>query len=112
MSDSEADSSDDEVPELTPALLAFSKLPIGGYEPSFKFISVHPEVLNGEESIDALMMEGFNQQLKGGNSERAKRCVHQSLLLTYCQKLGKDGVALFFKRCVLSSLFHLHSSLT
>jgi len=28
----------------------------------------------------------------------AKQCVHQSLLLQYCQQLGKDGVGIFFNR--------------
>jgi len=33
-----------------------------------------------------------------GNDTYAKQCVHQALLIQYCRQLGKDGVALFFKR--------------
>ncbi|KAF8133761.1 Cdc37 N terminal kinase binding-domain-containing protein [Boletus edulis] len=30
----------------------------------------------------------------------AKQCVHQSLLLQYCNKLGRDGVRLFFQKMI------------
>lgn len=30
----------------------------------------------------------------------AKRCVHQSLLVSYCRQLGRDGVGLFFQKYV------------
>jgi len=46
---------------------------------------------------DALLVSAFRAQ-KEGKSKYAKQCVHQSLVLQYGEKLGKDGVQLFFKR--------------
>lgn len=48
---------------------------------------------------DALLVAAFTAQ-GDGKAKYAKQCVNQSLLLQYCEKLGKDGVAIFFKRCV------------
>ena len=33
-----------------------------------------------------------------GKDAYARQCVHQGLLLQYCNKLGRDGIGLFFKR--------------
>ena len=46
---------------------------------------------------DALLVAAFTAQ-GDGKAKYAKQCVHQSLLLQYCEKLGKDGVSIFFKR--------------
>jgi cell division cycle protein 37 len=50
-----------------------------------------------ERDTDGLLVEAFNKQMDG-NDKYARQCVHQALLIQYCRQLGKDGVALFFKR--------------
>ncbi|CAG8541292.1 28539_t:CDS:2 [Racocetra persica] len=69
---------------------------IKNYDDSYKFITNHPEVVDQDIS-DQILGEAFRAQLKG-KDKYAKQCVHQGWLLQYCQKLGKDGVTLFFKR--------------
>ena len=44
-------------------------------------------------------MEAFTAAGKG-QEKFAKQCVHQALIIQYSAKLGRDGVALFFKRLV------------
>ncbi|KAL1666627.1 Cdc37 N terminal kinase binding-domain-containing protein [Schizophyllum commune] len=97
-STADADSSDDEegVPELSATLEAFSKLPLRGYEKSWEFIQNHRDVFVPGAS-DALLVAGFRAQNQG-NARYAKQCVHQSLLIQYCEKLGGDGPRLFFNR--------------
>jgi cell division cycle protein 37 len=104
--------SDEEVPELTPTLLEFSKIEISTSEPaavfqkSFEFIQAHPDVYV-EGAVDALFLAAFTSQLKAakGKGSQAKKdaryalqCVHQGLLIQYCEKLGKDGVRMFFRK--------------
>lgn len=94
----EADNEDDDdaLPELTPSLEAFSRLPLRAYEKSFEFIQAHRDVYVDGAS-DALLVAAFRAE--GANKRKyAKQCVHQSLLLQYCDKLGKDGVRVFFKK--------------
>ena len=74
----------------------FGKIKIGDYRSCAQFISQHPQVL-AERETDGLLIMGFHAEEKG-NSEYAKQCVHQALLLQYCRNLGSDGVRLFFKR--------------
>ena len=74
----------------------FGKIKIGDYRTCAQFISQHPRVL-AERETDGLLIMGFHAEEKG-NSEFAKQCVHQALLLQYCRSLGPDGVRLFFKR--------------
>lgn len=71
---------------------------IKDYDRSFEFITKHPEVVS-QEIVDQILAEAFQSQLKG-KAKYAKQAVHQAWLLQYCQKLGKDGVTLFFKRYV------------
>ncbi len=94
--DEDEDDDDNEMPELTPSLEAFSKLPLGGYEQSFRFIQAHPDVVV-DGAADALLIAGFRAE-GDGKSKYAKQCVHQSLLLQYCEKLGRDGVRIFFSK--------------
>ena len=87
---------DTELPELTPSLETFSRLPLWGYETSWKFIQSHRDVVVPGAS-DALLVAAFRAQ--GDAKEKyAKQCVHQSLLLQYCDKLGGDGVRVFFQK--------------
>jgi cell division cycle protein 37 len=87
---------EDELPQMTPSLMEFSKIPYRDYERSWTFIQENREVyVSG--ATDALLVEAFAAERRGEKSY-AKQCVHQGLLLQYCDKLGKDGVSLFFKR--------------
>jgi cell division cycle protein 37 len=87
---------DEALPALTPALTLFSKLPIRGYQASWEFIQSHRDVIVPGAS-DALLVAAFRAQ-REGNEEYARKCVHQSLLLQYCDKLGGDGVRVFFNK--------------
>ena len=71
-----------------------------GYDESYKFISDNPEIIN-QEAVDHLLAEAFQAQLKK-KAKYAKQCVHQGWLIQYCQKLGPDGVRLFFRRLVMN----------
>jgi cell division cycle protein 37 len=91
--------SDDEeatLPELTPALEAFSKIRLRAYEQSFEYMQSHRDVFVPGAS-DALLVAAFRAQ-SNKKPGYAKQCVHQSLLLQYCEKLGKDGVRVFFRK--------------
>lgn len=93
------DASEDEeaeLPQLTPSLEAFSKIPIREYEKSFEFIQNHRDVYVPGAS-DALLVAAFTAEGEG-KKKYAKQCVHQSLLLQYCEKLGSDGPRMFFKK--------------
>jgi cell division cycle protein 37 len=104
--------SDEELPELTPLLREFSEIEISTSDPasvfqkSFDFIQAHPEIYV-EGAVDALLMEAVSSQLKAAkgkgsqakkNAKYAFQCVHQGLLIQYCERLGKDGVRMFFRK--------------
>lgn len=94
----EPDELDDDLPEMTPALEAFARLPLWDFEASWAFIQGHREVVvNG--ASDALLLAAFRNQTDG-KTKLAKQCVHQSLLLQYGDKLGADGLRLFFQRMI------------
>ncbi|KAI0769900.1 Cdc37 N terminal kinase binding-domain-containing protein [Fomes fomentarius] len=88
----------DELPELTPSLVQFSHLPVRGYEQSWEFIKAHRDVYVPGAS-DALLVAAFRAQ-SDGDAKWALQCIHQSLLLQYCEKLGKDGPSLFFRKMI------------
>ena len=92
------DDDDEELPHMTPTLDEFAKLPLWDFDKSWSFIQNHRDVVVPGAS-DALLVSAFRFQ-RGSKSKHAKQCVHQSLILQYCEKLGKDGVQLFFRRCV------------
>ncbi|KAH7912546.1 Cdc37 N terminal kinase binding-domain-containing protein [Hygrophoropsis aurantiaca] len=89
---------DEELPELTPDLETFSRLPLWGYAESFAFIQAHRGVVVPGAS-DALLVAAFRAQ-SDGQPKYAKQCVHQSLLLQYGDKLGRDGVRVFFQKMI------------
>jgi cell division cycle protein 37 len=95
--DEPADGDDDD-DEIQPTELGkkFAQIKIGDYRACLQFISEHPDVVK-ERETDGLLVLAFNSQLKG-QSDFARQCVHQALLLQYCRSLGRDGVGLFFKR--------------
>lgn len=98
--DGDDDDDDDELPELTPALVAFSKIPSGAYDKSFEYIQHHREIyVSG--AADALLVAAFRAESQG-KPKYARQCIHQSLLLQYCEKLGRDGVGVFFKKYIVT----------
>jgi cell division cycle protein 37 len=96
--DDDSEDEADALPELTSSLLAFSHLPLHNYDQSFAFIQAHRDVVV-PGAADALLVAAFRAQ-SANNSKYAKQCVHQSLLLQYCDKLGGDGVRVFFKKMI------------
>lgn len=92
---------DDENIKPTKLGYKFAEIPFGDYPTSWKFIAANPTILS-ERDTDGLLVEAFNKQMEG-NDKYARQCVHQALLIQYCRQLGKDGVALFFKRIMTKS---------
>lgn len=80
--------------EISDLAAAFSKLK--AFEESFDFITKYPYFVD-ERYSDELLAHAFECELKKEYAY-AEQCVLQSLIITYCIKLGKDGVNLFFKR--------------
>lgn len=93
---STADDDDDEEVNASPAARQFAAIKPDSYRESLAFLSDHPEILS-ERETDGLLIMAFDAQLEGRDNQ-ARQCVHQALLLQYCRALGRDGVALFFKR--------------
>jgi cell division cycle protein 37 len=75
---------DEELPHMTPTLEEFAKLPLWDFDKSWLFIQNHRDVVVPGAS-DALLVAAFRAQRAGKS------------------KLGKDGVQLFFRRCVFLS---------
>ncbi|KAH8155900.1 hypothetical protein CIB48_g12347, partial [Xylaria polymorpha] len=93
---SDTSTSDEEV-RMSPALKEFAQIKASDYRASQEFISSHPEILK-ESETDGLLIEAFNAALEQNDEARAWQCVHQAMVLQWCRMLGRDGVALFFKR--------------
>ncbi|KAI1460585.1 hypothetical protein F4805DRAFT_416396 [Annulohypoxylon moriforme] len=91
-----ADDDDDAEMEASPDARNFANIKASDYRESNRFIGLHPHILT-EKETDGLLVMAFDAQLQG-KDDFARQCVHQALLLQYCRALGKDGVALFFKR--------------
>ncbi|KAF7795325.1 hypothetical protein EIP86_006482 [Pleurotus ostreatoroseus] len=96
--DDSEDASPADLPQLTPSLETFSRLPLHAYEASWEHIKAHRDVIVPGAS-DALLVAAFDAQGRG-ESRYAQQCVHQSLLLSYCEKLGGDGVRVFFQKMI------------
>ncbi|CAE6413420.1 unnamed protein product [Rhizoctonia solani] len=94
--DDEDEDDMEPLPELTPLQAKFALLPLGDFEQAFQFIQNNHEIFSFG-ATDAFLLAGFRAQMKG-ESKYAKQCVNRSLMLQYCEKLGRDGVSLFFKR--------------
>ena len=99
--DDNEDDQQEDLPELTPSLARFSRLSLWDYAQSFAFIQNNRDVVVPGAS-DALLVAAFQAETDG-REKHAKQCVHQSLLLQYCDKLGRDGVRLFFQKWVVTS---------
>ncbi|KAF3354984.1 hypothetical protein VdG1_04409 [Verticillium dahliae VDG1] len=87
---------DDEEIEASPAAQLFAQIRANDYAASLSFLSKHPEILT-ERETDGLLVMAFDAALER-KDDWSRQCVHQALLLQYCRALGKDGVAMFFKR--------------
>lgn len=94
--DTSTHTTEDEDPEASAEGIAFSKIATSNYSASLDFLGKHPSVLT-EKETDGLLVLAFDAALER-NDDRSRQCVHQALLLQYCRALGKDGVAMFFKR--------------
>lgn len=105
--DEDGDEDEDELPTMTPSLIEFSKIPYKGFEQSYEFLKRDRSVL-ATAATDALLLQAFNAE-SDGDKKYAKQCVHQGLMIQYCEKLGRDGVALFFKRYVIVEHENVHS---
>lgn len=92
----EAEPNNDEEVHASPDATKFANIKANEYRESNNFISSHSQIL-AEKEQDGILMLAFDAQLEGRDSF-ARNCVHQALLLQYCRALGRDGVALFFKR--------------
>lgn len=95
-SSSAAGADDGDEVEASPDGLKFAQIKASDYRQSHAFITAHSHILT-EKETDGLLVLAFDAQL-AGKDEYAQQCVHQALLLQYCRALGRDGVALFFKR--------------
>lgn len=91
-----SDEEETQLPELTPTLEGFSQIPMQQYQKSWEYIQNHRDVYV-EGASDALLVAAFTAEGEG-KKKYAKQCVHQSLLLQYCEKLGTDGPRMFFKK--------------
>jgi cell division cycle protein 37 len=88
------------VPEMTPSIEGFSKLRLSGFSESWEYIKQHRDVVVPGAS-DALLVAAFRAE-RAGKHSYAKQCTHQSLLLQYGEKLGKDGMSIFFRKYVFT----------
>jgi cell division cycle protein 37 len=95
------DPDDEELPDASPLALKFTTIPYLNFAQAFSFVQSNPSILV-EQTTDSLLLEAFNAEI-AGEKDRARRCVEKGLLVQYCRKLGKDGVRLFFQRCVPAS---------
>ncbi|KAJ7175943.1 Cdc37 N terminal kinase binding-domain-containing protein [Mycena filopes] len=96
--ESDSEDLDDDIANLTPSIEAFSKIPLRGFEQSFRFIQQHRDVVVPGAS-DSLLGAAFKAQYDN-KPKYSKQCVHQSLLLQYGDKLGVDGLGVFFKKMI------------
>lgn len=94
------DDDDEPDPELTTSARRFSQIKRSDFAAMFAAISDDPASLLTEQSTDALLVEAFNVILENGakGEAQARNCVEKGLAIQYCRQLGKDGVALFFRR--------------
>ena len=118
------ESDDEDAPTVTPVMKAFASLPTAlknvplsttgfpeGFNPAkelklepfqeaFHYLGQHKELLHASYgTADALLMLAFESQM-AGQKALARMCTEKALLVQYCNKLGPDGVSLFFKRYV------------
>ncbi|CBQ69875.1 related to Hsp90 co-chaperone Cdc37 [Sporisorium reilianum SRZ2] len=123
--DEEDDDDDDNIAEADDVIRQFADLPscvpssiplsastlpsnfdtakslnVAAFETALQFLSKHKILLSANNNItDSLLLEAFNAQI-ASKAALARRCVEKALMIQYCNKLGPDGVNLFFRRMV------------
>lgn len=91
------DDDDDDNTCASPAAMAFAKIRPSDYRASHTYISSHPEILQ-ESETDGLLIAALDAALENRDGVTSWQYIHQALLLQYSRMLGRDGVAIFFKR--------------
>lgn len=91
-----ASNDDDQEVEASPTAKKFAQIKPNDYAASLQFLSQNPQILT-ERETDGLLILAFDAALER-KDDLSRQCVHQALLLQYCRALGRDGVAVFFKR--------------
>lgn len=81
---------------MTASLQAFAKIPTGAFDRSYEFLQ-HDKGPFVPGAVDALLLEAFHAETDYKH-KYAKQCVYQGLMIQYCEKLGPDGIAMFFKK--------------
>ncbi|TFK74837.1 hsp90-like protein [Pluteus cervinus] len=92
------DEDDEGLPTITPTIEKFAQIGLYQYEESWKFIQAHRDVYV-PGAADALLIAAFRAEQEG-RKKLAKQCVHQSLLIQYCEKLGSDGPRVLFRKMI------------
>lgn len=95
-SSSATEGGDDADIEASPNGRKFANIKASEYRESHAFITAHPDILT-EKETDGILVMAFDSQLEN-KDDMTRNYIHQALLLQYCRSLGRDGVALFFKR--------------
>jgi len=89
--------SDEEViNKASAAAKQLAQIKISDYPASRAYLLSHPEILR-ESEVDGLLIEAFDAALDRQNLPQSRQYVHQATLLDYCRRLGRDGMAIFFK---------------
>jgi cell division cycle protein 37 len=90
---------------MTPSLSAFAQIPLNksrltdNYEASFEFLQKDRGIFT-DGAVNAMLLEAFHAETIG-KKKYAEQCVHQGLMIQYCEKLGRDGIGMFFNKRVL-----------
>ena len=93
---STAEGIDFDEPEASPAGKKFGEIKANDYSASLSYLTSNPHILT-ERETDGLLVLAFDAALEK-KEDMSRQYVHQALLLQYCRALGRDGVAMFFKR--------------
>ncbi|PWN44942.1 hypothetical protein IE81DRAFT_320920 [Ceraceosorus guamensis] len=72
-------------------------LSVDAFEKAYAFLRDNRKELIRPGVTDALLVEAFQACMRG-DRKRGRRATEKGLMLQYCDKLGKDGVMLFFQR--------------
>ncbi|KAK4146387.1 Cdc37 N terminal kinase binding-domain-containing protein [Dichotomopilus funicola] len=88
----------DETNQLSLVAKRFAQIPVSDYRASHDHLQSYPELLQDGSDTDRLFIEAYYIMLDQNDEKRAWQYIHQAVLLQYCHTLGRDGVALFFKR--------------
>lgn len=82
---------------MTPSLELFARQ-AHSWEASWRCIQEHRDIVV-PGAADALLVAAFEAESRGEKAY-AKACVRQSLALSWSEKLGKDGVRVFFLKMI------------